>query len=62
MFPEAEQLNILRRIAERGRSLAEDHMEAEAGAECLDLWIRMLDEIARLRLILVQEDSKCQKQ
>jgi hypothetical protein len=45
----AEQLEILRRIAERGLRLAQ-----REAPSMVDLWQHMLDEIERTRLVMDQ--------
>lgn len=54
MNPELqERLEILRRIAERGKKLSEKAIEEDSSIweqlGHLDLWIHMLDEIKRIK-------------
>jgi hypothetical protein len=53
-----EQLEILRRIGERGRSWAlqkEDEMDRNHG---VDLWQHLLDELDRLKLYLNGQNNR----
>jgi len=45
-----EQLDILRRIAERGKSLAESTDYTYEPTEFIDLFVHLLDEIERTKI------------
>lgn len=47
-----EQLEILRRIAERGKALAEKQAGFYGNPKLLDLFIHMLDEIERTKKLV----------
>ena len=56
---QAEQVEILRRIAERGLKHARGVHEVHANNSSIDLWQHMLDEIQRLRAPTEPEEPYC---
>ncbi len=45
-----DMLDVLRRIAERGKKHAEKHLGEDAYSDhMIDLWVHLLDELSRLK-------------